>query len=171
LKSNKIVFQVLNADYTNLLLEYYSDNKDHLEIWHPTTPKDFYTFKYQKSKVEERIHLMSKRESMHILMLDKAQTKMIGHCNYTKIKDGRCWLGYSIAKEFEGKGLMYEAIKQTANFMFNNYAITEIRAGILPHNHRSKKLVERLDFKYIDEPDKLEINGKLWTYDTYLLSL
>ena len=52
-----------------------------------------------------------------------------------------------------------------------NLRIKEIRAGILPHNDRSIRLIKRLDFKYVGEKDELEINGETRTYETYLLSL
>ena len=32
---------------------------------------------------------------------------MIGACNYTKINKKKCWLGYSISKEFESKNIMF----------------------------------------------------------------
>jgi RimJ/RimL family protein N-acetyltransferase len=47
--------------------------------------------------------------------------------------------------------------------------IKEIRAGILPDNDRSIRLIKRLDFKYVGEKDELEINGETRTYETYLL--
>ena len=95
---------------------------------------------------------------------------MIGHCNYTKIRDSKCWLGFSISKAFEGKSLMYEALKLTNAYVMKNLRIKEIRAGILPNNDRSIRLIKRLDFKYVGEKDELEINGETRIYETYLLS-
>ena len=54
-------------------------------------------------------------------------------------------------------------------YMFNNMGIKEIRAGILPNNERSIRLIKRLDFKYVGEKDELEINGETRTYETYLI--
>ena len=44
----------MNLNHVELRLDYYSSNKEHLEIWHPTTPKGFYTFKYQENKINEK---------------------------------------------------------------------------------------------------------------------
>ena len=95
---------------------------------------------------------------------------MLGHCNYTKIKNYKCWLGYSISKVFESKSLMYEALLLTNTYMFNNLGIKDVRAGILPNNERSIRLIKRLGFKYVGERDELVINGETRTYETYLLS-
>ena len=94
---------------------------------------------------------------------------MLGHCNYTKIKNYKCWLGYSISKISEGKSLMYEALRLTNAHVMKNLKMQEIRAGILPNNDRSIRLIKRLDFKYVGEKDELEINGETRTYETYLL--
>tara|TARA_B100001750_G_C15310938_1_gene497220 strand:+ start:305 stop:820 length:516 start_codon:yes stop_codon:yes gene_type:complete len=168
--SNFFVLEKLNINHVQFRLDYYFSNKEHLERWHPTTPKEFYTFKYQKNKINEQLKSINNRESLHFLMVNKEKTKMIGHCNYTKIKGYKCWLGYSISKAFQGKSLMYEALKLTNAYIIKNLSIQEIRAGILPENNRSIRLIKRLDFKYVGEKDELEINGATQSYATYLLS-
>ena len=65
---------------------------------------------------------------------------------------------------------MYEALKLTNAYVIENLNIKEIRAGILPDNDRSIRLIKRLDFKYVGEKDELEINGETRTYETYLFS-
>ena len=136
MQSNKFDLETLNLNHVQLRVDYYSSNKEHLGIWHPTTPKGFYTFKYQKNKVKENLDLMSSGKSMHFIMLNKSKTQMLGHCNYTKIDNNKCWLGYSVSKVSEGKSLMYEALLLTNTYIFNNIDIKEIRAGILPNNER-----------------------------------
>ena len=111
---------------------------------------------------------MDNKESMHFVMMDKLKNKMIGHCNYTKIKNQKCWLGYSISKKSEGKNLMFEALLLANAYIYKNLNIKEIRAGILPENERSIRLIRRLGFKYIGKKDELEINGEIRTYDTYI---
>ena len=168
MQSKKFDLETLNLNHVQLRVDYYSSNKEHLGIWHPTTPKGFYTFKYQKNKVKENLDLMSSGKSMHFIMLNKSKTQMLGHCNYTKIDNNKCCLGYSVSKASEGKNLMYEALLLTNTYMFNDMGIKEIKAGILPSNERSIKLIKRLRFEYIGEKDELEINGEIRTYDTYI---
>jgi len=160
--------EILSLDHVQLRVDYYRSNKDHLEVWHPTTPKGFYTLEYQQNKIQKSVDLMKDGKSMHFIILNKSKNKMLGHCNYTKIKNKKCWLGYSISKDSEGKNLMYEALLLTNTYIFNYLGIEEIKAGILPINERSIRLIKRLDFKYIGEKDELEINGEIRTYDTYI---
>ena len=170
MKSKNFTLEKLNINHVQFRVDYYSLNKEHLEIWHPTTPKGFYTFKYQENKINEQLKSINNRESVHFLIVNKAKTKMLGHCNYTKIKNYKCWLGYSISKESEGKSLMYETLKLTNAYIMKYLKIKEIRAGILPNNDRSIRLIKRLNFRYVGEKDELEINGETRTYETYLLS-
>ena len=170
MQSENFDLEILNLKHVQFRLDYYSSNKEHLEIWHPTTPKGFYTFKYQENKINEQLESVNNAESAQFVIVDKEKAKMLGHCNYTKIKKNKCWLGFSISKASEGKSLMYEALKLTNAYVMKNLGIKEIRAGILPNNDRSIRLIKRLDFKYVGEKDELEINGETRTYETYLLS-
>ena len=170
MQSKNFDIEILSLNHVQFRVDYYSSNKKHLEIWHPTTPKGFYTFKYQKNKINEQLKSVHDREAAQFVILNKAKTKMLGHCNYTKIKNNKCWLGFSISKASEGKSLMYEALKLTNAYVMKNLGIKEIRAGILLNNDRSIRLIKRLDFKYVGEKDELEINGETRTYETYLLS-
>ena len=114
---------------------------------------------------------VNKGESAYFIIANKTRTEMLGHCSYTKIKNYKCWLGYSISKKAEGKNLMYEALKLTNTYVMKNLEIKEIRAGILPNNNRSLKLIKRLGFKHVGEKDELEINGERRVYETYLLTM
>ena len=170
MQSPNLVIEILILGHAQLRLDYYCSNKKHLEVWHPTTPNEFYTFKYQKNKIKEQLKSANNGESAYFIILNKTKTKMLGHCSYTKIKNNKCWLGYSISKQSEGKSLMYEALKLTNLYVMKNLMIKEIRAGILPENDRSIRLIKRLDYKYVGEKDELEINGETQTYETYLLT-
>ena len=170
MKSENFDLEILNLNHVKLRVDYYSSNKKHLAIWHPTTPKGFYTFIYQKNKVEENLELIRSGKSIHFVILNKTNTRMLGHCNYTKIDNQKCWLGYSISKVSEGKNIMYQALVLTNAYVVNNLKIKEIRAGILPNNEKSIRLIQRLHFQYVEEKDELEINGEIRTYKTYLFT-
>ena len=47
------IIEILTLEHAQFRLDYYCSNRKHLEVWHPTTPKGFYTFKYQKSKIKK----------------------------------------------------------------------------------------------------------------------
>ena len=53
MQSHNFYLEILNLNHIQFRLEYYSSNKEHLEIWHPTTPEGFYSSKYQEDKVKK----------------------------------------------------------------------------------------------------------------------
>ena len=120
MQSKNFDLEKLNIKHVQFRVDYYSSNKEHLEIWHPITPEGFYTSKYQENKINDQLKSINKGESVHFLIVNKAKTKMLGHCNYTKIKNYKCWLGYSLSKTSEGKSLMYEALKLTNAYVKKN---------------------------------------------------
>ena len=102
-------------------------------------------------------------------MLNDLKNEILGVCNYTKIKDGTCWLGYSISKKYEGMGIMYEGVVSSNNYMFTQYPICQINAGFITRNRRSIKLITRLFFKPTGNFQKMEINGKVEQIEIYNL--
>ena len=55
MQSKNFDIEILSLNHVQFRVDYYSSNKEHLEIWHPTTPKGFYTFKYQENKINEQL--------------------------------------------------------------------------------------------------------------------
>ena len=103
---------------------------------------------------------MDEKKSMHFIMLNDSKSEILGVCNYTKIGKGECWLGYSISSKYEGMGIMYEAVVSSNNYMFTQYPICQINAGVITRNKRSIKLINRLFFKPTGNFQKMEINRK-----------
>jgi ribosomal-protein-alanine N-acetyltransferase len=113
---------------------------------------------------------MDEKKSMHFIMLNDSKSEILGVCNYTKIKDGACWLGYSISSKYERMGIMYEAVVGSNNYIFTQYPICQINAGVITRNKRSIKLINRLFFKPTGNFQKMEINRKVEQLEIYNLN-
>ncbi|WP_338941435.1 GNAT family N-acetyltransferase [Paraburkholderia sp. 22B1P] len=98
---------------------------------------------------------------------------MVGDCNFTNIVRGpfqACHLGFSLAKRFEGQGLMREALTSAITYIFDEIGLHRIMANIRPENVRSARLLERLGFEREGlARSYLKING-VWA-DHVLTSL
>lgn len=57
-------------------------------------------------------------------------------------------LGYYIAQEYWGKGIMTEAVKQTCKFVFKNSDIIRIYAEPFAYNTASCRVLEKAGFQY-----------------------
>jgi [ribosomal protein S5]-alanine N-acetyltransferase len=57
-----------------------------------------------------------------------------------------CFLGYKIAADAQGKGLMREALQAGIRFMWKDWNMHRIHANYMPANIRSGRLLARLGF-------------------------
>ena len=76
MQSKNFDIEILNINHVQLRVDYYLSNKEHLEIWHPTTPKGFYTFKYQENKINEQLKLVNNAESAVDIIAAKIADKI-----------------------------------------------------------------------------------------------
>ena len=73
---------------------------------------------------------------------------MIGTIGYWRIvkEHYRAEIGYLIATEQQGKGLMQEAISATLQYGFSEMKLHSVEANVNPNNPASIKLLERNHF-------------------------
>lgn len=57
-------------------------------------------------------------------------------------------LGYVLSAEHWGKGLMTEASNAVVDFAFSDEKLELLTCSHFPHNHRSKRVIEKLGFVY-----------------------
>ena len=141
------------------------ENKNHLEKWEPLRKPSFFTESFWQAQLRAQLRDFREGVSANFSILDKDEVFIVGVCNYTNIVRGTfqsCQLGYAIAKQFEGQGLMEEALRTTNEFVFSQLGLHRIMAAYLPHNQRSGSLLGRLGFKREGFAEKyLKING-IW---------
>lgn len=65
--------------------------------------------------------------------------------------EGACELGYWIAEEFWGNGYAVEASKAIIKRAFDDLYVTQIYASYRIENSQSKRVLEKLGFKYYTE--------------------
>ena len=88
---------------------------------------------------------------------------LLGYCSFSEIIRGRlqsCYLGYALAENAQGRGLMTEALRVAIAYMFGEARLHRIMANYMPRNERSAKLLGRLGFAVEGAAKKyLYING------------
>jgi len=59
-------------------------------------------------------------------------------------------LGYVLSKDYWGRGLMPEAVKAVIAWLFEREKLDFIMVGHFTHNHRSRRVIEKCGFSYIE---------------------
>jgi len=169
MKGKNILIRNFTPDDAQDLLEYYLRNKDHLKEFEPVRDASFFTYEMQKE-----ILLESYRQLMTGVGSDLGiykDNKLIGKAKisnivYGVLKSGI--LGYSIDKEYEGKGYMKEAINLVLEYAKEYLDLHRIEASVLTTNERSKGVLLSCGFEEVGINKKyLYINGKWSDYITF----
>ncbi|MDU4883713.1 MAG: GNAT family protein [Clostridium celatum] len=169
MKGKNILIRNFTPDDAQDLLEYYLRNKDHLKEFEPVRDASFFTYEMQKE-----ILLESYRQLMTGVGSDLGiykDNKLIGKAKisnivYGVLKSGI--LGYSIDKEYEGKGYMKEAINLVLEYAKEYLDLHRIEASVLTTNERSKGVLLSCGFEEVGINKKyLYINGKWSDHITF----
>lgn len=82
----------------------------------------------------------------------KENGKIIGGIDLKKDVKRSCddilELGYVLARDYWGKGLMTEAAEAVIKYGFEQMGLYGISCGHFPHNTRSKRVIEKCGFKH-----------------------
>jgi [ribosomal protein S5]-alanine N-acetyltransferase len=121
-------------------------NQRHWAPWE-STPQSQLPYVQRLQKWEKEC---TEGQSARFFIFKKEQLdNMIGICNFTQIFRApfhACYLGYKIDYEYEGRGLMYEALQRAIQYVFEDLHLHRIMANYMPNNTRSAKLLDRLGF-------------------------
>jgi ribosomal-protein-alanine N-acetyltransferase len=133
------------------MVEYFLRNREHLAPWEPTRTREFYAEEFWRTQLEESRREHADDRSMRLVMFPRGDRDLtvIGVVNFTGIIRGAfhaCLLGYSLDHEWQGKGLMKEALEASIRYAFDELRIHRIMANYQPQNLRSARLLRRLGF-------------------------
>lgn len=164
LYSERTFLKIPSVERASAVVDFYQRNRDHFHPTNPPLPSNFYTKEFWEKRLEGALEEFRAHQSARFFVspIDD-ESKIIGSVNFTQIFRGpfqACYLGYSIDKNFEGKGYMYEALKLGIEYIFNEQHLHRVMANYLPSNERSGNVLKRLGFK-IDgrSEDYLYIHG------------
>ena len=163
LKTNRLIIKLLEPPEVPLMLDFRLSNKLHLREWEPSRSPDFYTERFWSVQSKLATKQFQDGKSVCLIIMNLSASKILGVCNYTNIVRGTfqaCHLGYSIDQANEGRGIMFEALKTSNQFIFEHIKLHRIMANYIPRNKRSASLLQRLGFVIEGRAESfMKING------------
>lgn len=126
-------------------------NLAHLKPWSPPAPADLHLLSTWQAAIEKHHAAYAAGSEVKFwLSLRDAPELGIGSIGFTQIFRGAfcsCVLGYQIDGDYEGKGLMHEALRAAIRYMFDEQKLHRIAANYRPENVRSGRLLAKLGFR------------------------
>ena len=146
-------------------------NKLYLQPWEPLWSIN----ELERSSFVKRVRMFERLshndQAYSFLIFTSDNEDFIGEVNISNVQRGiiqSCTIGYWIAKDCEGKGIMSESLELIKEFIFNELKLHRIEAACLPHNIPSLKLLLKNGFIKEGTARKLlKINDK-WQDHTVL---
>ena len=132
------------------MVDFLITNRGHFAAWDPPAPEGHDTTPYWRSQtLKSLMEFQSGSAARFVLSLRDDPARIIGAANFSQISRGpfqAAILGYKIAANDEGKGLMHEALQSTISYVFEELRLHRIHANYIPNNVRSGRLLARLGF-------------------------
>lgn len=111
-------------------------------------PKDMNAAREELRKY--MVDLYRKRRGFRWIITLKGDDRPIGTLGFYKWAPSAGYqaeMGYDLAKEHWGKGIMAEAMRAVIDFGFEKMGLNRIEVYIMPRNKRSVKMIKNLGFK------------------------
>jgi ribosomal-protein-alanine N-acetyltransferase len=133
-----------------MLARYQSENRGHLSEWEPVRTDEFYTAEFWASRLDEWEDERLAGRSFHFVAVDSRGGQIQAVCSLTNIVMGpfqACNVGYSVALESEGRGVMYSLLDHAVEYAFTELGLNRMMANYMPRNIRSQRLLDRVGFE------------------------
>ena len=162
LKGRSIDLRILTPEHDEKILDYYIRNKEYLKDFEPTREIGFYTLEEQREILKDNYNQYLNGTAMNFGLFKK--DTLIGRLQCSNIVEGifkNGVIGYSIDKNFQGKGYMKEALELFLKYAFEELGLHRVEASTLVDNIKSQKVLERCGFTKLGlNKEYLYINGQ-----------
>lgn len=145
------------------ILDYVCSNQARLAPLEPERPLDFYTADYWRAYLSKARQEFSQETALRLLITVPQNGQTLGMINFSQIFRGpfqACYLGYSLDQQWEGRGIMFEALQSALEYVFRSMGLHRVMANYLPENERSARLLHKLGFREEGRaPNYLQVGG------------
>jgi RimJ/RimL family protein N-acetyltransferase len=103
-----------------------------------------------RSWFEQEREQRSRGEQLGLLVVDHDDGHLEGSVGIVHVdrQEGRCELGYWMARENRGRGLATRAVRLLSGWVFENLPIDRIEIHAEPENAASRRVAERAGFSF-----------------------
>ncbi len=171
----RLTLEVLDEKSARPVLDYYSRNRAFHQPWFSARDAHCFTLDHQKRQLQEDFQAFLAGRAIPFYLFDNQNPRrVIGRVSLSNIVHGAfrsCFLGYHLDEQSQGQGLAAEAIEAAVRIAFDDFHLHRVEANIMPRNHRSIRLVQRLGFTLEGLSHRyLEING-VWEDHLHFVKL
>lgn len=173
LDGDKVHLSLASPEKAQEYLQYYMENKEFLKPFEPSRSAEFYTLEGQKKALDECFKQYMNGQAINFGVYFEG--KLIGKVQLSNLVYGgfrSAYLGYALHRDYEGKGLMKDALQAVIRYAKDELLLHRLEASTLIFNERSQNVLKKLGFSLVGKNEKyLYINGKWQDHYTFALIL
>jgi len=150
LATQRLYIELASPAHAALHARHFVRNREHFARWNPPL-EDVESEGFWSRALASAVADFEAGRSVRLVALPReaAAEVMVARINFTQIVRGAfhsCMLGFAIDHEYEGRGLMTEAVAASIDWLFVSLNLHRVQASHLPENERSRRLLARLGF-------------------------
>jgi [ribosomal protein S5]-alanine N-acetyltransferase len=149
LETDRLVLRLADDRDVEEIVRYFRANRTFLHPFDPLRPDSFFESAFWAAQVRQNLVDNRLDRAVRFFLFLRESEEIVGTANFTQIQRGvghMCTLGYGLAEEHQGQGLMREALEAAIGYMLHSRKLHRIEANYMPHNVRSGRLLRRLGF-------------------------
>lgn len=164
LRTERSLIRLLAPADVDLLLAYRVLNRAHLAPWEPQREASYYTRTACDAEIARNALAAIGDHAYAFAVLAQDESRMLASFTFSNVVRGifqACYLGYGVAADWQGRGLMHEALIAGLGWAFGPLGLHRVMANYMPRNERSGRLLTRLGFEREGYAKRyLQINGR-----------
>lgn len=148
--TDRLLVRLIGDQDADKLANYYRENREFLKPWEPLRDESYCHLHGWRARLSMINALHKQGSAFYFALFDNHEQQLVGVANFTAVVRGAfyaCYLGYSLAEKWQGKGLMFEGLSSAIHYLQQKQHIHRIMANYMPHNQRSENLLLRLGFE------------------------
>jgi ribosomal-protein-alanine N-acetyltransferase len=164
LTGNKVFIRFFENADAEALLDLHVRNSELFQKYSPAFEDDYYTLESKRTYISKPIKEKEEDKKYSFGIFSNDNGKLVGDISLFHIFRGplkKCMIGYSVDKQYHGRGYATEAVMLAVKFAFCELKLHRIEAGAMPSNTGSMRVLEKAGFHREGIEQKgVKINGQ-----------
>jgi [ribosomal protein S5]-alanine N-acetyltransferase len=149
-------------------------NREFLQPWEPRRTPGFFTEAGQQAEIDRDLHEWAADRTYAFGICDGHGGALVGRIALANVVRG-AWesatLGYFVDEEAGGGGVATEAVGLMLRFAFGPCRLHRVQAAVMPHNARSRRVLEKNGFRQEGfAPRYLRLDGAWRDHDLFAIT-
>jgi [ribosomal protein S5]-alanine N-acetyltransferase len=141
------VTRLITAHDAPVLADLQQANREFLAPWSPRRDPRHITLEGQRRAIADALAQHARGTALpHVIVSDGAVVGRVTLSDITRGTFSSCHLGYWLSQSHNGRGLATAAVAEILEVAFSELGLHRVEAGTMPHNVRSRAVLERNGF-------------------------